>query len=148
MDEIAALKFILLERLRANTALVALANGGINDVPPAEVGERVSPYVRFGQFTSSDDGPECFETYDIVGQVDVYSWGAGEAASTMESLRIAALVKAVIREISSEIEAGEIDLQNGHKLTDIRFRSQRSITASDGVTKHVPITITAIVDKT
>lgn len=143
MDEIAALKQALLDGLKANSALVALVGNRIYDVPPSSPAEMTSPYIRLGPFNSQDDGPECFESYDITGQIDVYSWGVAEAASTMESLKISRLVRDVI----DGLGVGQ-EIEGGHVLTEARFLSKRSITASDGKTKHVPITISAIVDKT
>lgn len=143
MDEIASLKNELLKRLRAYAPLAAITGGRIYDVPPVSAEEMTSPYVRFGQFSSSDDGAECFESYDITGQIDVYSWGSGEAASTVEASKISGMIRLVIDDFDDDIQ-----LSSGYVLGDIRFRSKRVITASDGKTKHVPITINAIVDKT
>lgn len=143
MDEIASLKLALIEALRGSSALVAIVSDRIYDVPPGRPEEMTSPYIRFGPFSGEDNGAECFESSDIVGQIDVYSWGSGEAASTMESLKIAAIVRRVIDGMQDVTT-----LQGGYVLSDIRFRSKRSITASDGKTKHVPITLAAIVDKT
>lgn len=143
MDEIAALKKLLLQRLRESTAIAAFVSDRIYDVPPVSAYEMTTPYIRFGPFTSSDDGAECFESYDIVGQIDIYSNGPDLAASTMESLRISRAVRDVLTALESE----EV-LEDGHVLSEIRYRSKRSITASDGKTKHVPITFLAIVDKT
>lgn len=143
MDEIAALKFELLAALRASTPLAAFVGNRIFDVSPQAPNLPTSPYIRFGPFTSQDDGPECFETYDIAGQIDVFSWGEGEAASTMEASKISAIVKDIVNGMQDETS-----LPEGYVLTEIRFRSKRVITASDGETKHVPVTIAAIVDKT
>lgn len=143
LDEIASLKQELLNRLRASSTLASFVSDRIYDVPHASPEELTSPYIRFGLFSSEDDGAECFESFDIVGQIDVYSWGTGEAQSTMEALKISAEVTAIIRAFEEDTQ-----LLGGHVLSDIRFRSKRVITASDGKTKHVPITITAIVDKT
>lgn len=145
MDEIAALKKALIGRLLESSAVVFFTGDRVYDVIPVEPSKMTSPYIAMGQFTSSDDGPECFETFDVIGQIDVYSWGTGEAASTMEGSKIAAAVKAAVVLMLSETP---IDLTEGFVLSDIRVRSHRVITASDGVTKHVPITISAIVDKT
>lgn len=144
MDEIAALKLLILERLRASSALSALVGDRIYDVPPGSPQDMTSPYIRFGPFSSQDDAPECFDTYDITAQIDVYSWGELEAASTMESLKISALVKDIINAAGEE---ESVTLSGGYVLSYMRYRSKRSITASDGKTKQVPITITAIVDK-
>lgn len=143
MEEIASLKQELLNRLRASAALSNLVSDRIYDVPPVSPESMTSPYIRFGPFSSEDDGAECFESYDVVGQIDVYSWGDGEAQSTMEALKITAEVTAIIRGFEADTQ-----LSAGHVLSDIRVRSKRVITASDGKTKHAPITITAIVDRT
>lgn len=143
MDEIASLKQELLNRLRASSSLASFVGNRIYDVPTVSPAELTSPYIRFGQFSSEDSGAECFESSDIVGQIDVYSWGTGEAESTMEALKISAEITAIIRAFGEDTQ-----LSGGHVLSDIRFRSKRVITASDGKTKHVPISITAIVDKT
>lgn len=143
MDEVAALKNMLLQRLRASASISAFVSDRIHDVPPVSAFEMTTPYIRFGPFTSNDDGAECFESSDVTGQIDIYSNGTGEAASTAEALKISALVKSLLNSITEDI-----DLGNGYVLSDIRFRSKRVITASDGKTKHVPITFSAIVDKT
>lgn len=144
MDEIAALKFLIIQKLRESAALSAYVGDRVYDVPPEEPAKMTSPYVSMGPFSSSDDNAECFESYDITGQIDVYSWGAGEALSTMQATKISAIVKDVINGTGEQEQA----LQGGHVLSYLRFRSKRIITASDGKTKHVPITISAIVDKT
>lgn len=142
MDEIAALKAALLEALRASSSLSALVGVRIFDVPPTAPNLPETPYIRLGPFSSQTEGEECFESYDVTGQIDIYSFGAGEAASTMESTKISGIVKDIVNAMQDVTE-----LQGDHTLSDIRFRSKRSITASDGKTKHVPVTITAIVDK-
>lgn len=143
LDEIASLKQELLNRLRASASLAALVGERIYDVPPVAASDMESPYIRFGEFSSADDGAECFESSDIIGQIDVYSWGSGEGQSTMEALKISGIIKSIINGID-----GDVIMSDGHVLSDIMFRSKRVITASDGKTKHVPITIAAIVDKT
>lgn len=142
MDEIAALKLAILNALRSTTGIQEITGGRIYDVPPESVNERVSPYIHLGPFDSSEVLAECFETYDITGQIDIYSWGINEASSTMESLKISKLVSSLIRSINSDV----LDLGNGYQLTEIRVQSKRVLTASDGKTKHVPMTISAIVD--
>lgn len=144
MDEIAALKFAILQSLRDSSPLAVYVGARIYDVAPEEPAKMVSPYIAMGPFSSSDDNAECFESYDITGQIDIYSWGAGEAQSTMEASKISGIVAGIVNSIGDQ----ESDLENGHTLSYLRVRSKRIITASDGKTKHVPITITAIVDKT
>lgn len=143
MDEVSALKKLLLQRLRESSAISALVSERIYDVPPVSASEMTTPYIRFGPFQSSDDVAECFESSDITGQIDVYSTGPGEAASTAEALRISGLIKPILNGFDEDI-----DLGGGYVLSYIRYRNKRVITASDGKTKHVPITFSAIVDKT
>ncbi len=143
MDEIAALKLELLNRLRASASLAAFVGDRIYDVPPVSNSELTSPYIRFGLFTSDQFGADCFDSFDIVGQIDIYSWGSGEAQSTMEGLKISAQVKAVIDGMNEDLT-----LSDGHTLSSIQFRGKRVITASDGKTKHVPVTFESVVDKT
>lgn len=143
MDEVAALKKLLLQRLRESTAVAALVSNRIHDVPPVSAFEMTTPYIRFGPFSSADDGAECFESSDITGQIDVYSNGPGEAASTAEALKISGLIRSILNSFPEDVDLGD-----GYILSDIRFRNKRVITANDGKTKHVPITFSAIVDKT
>lgn len=143
MDEISALKQALLLALRASTSLAALVDNRIYDVPPTSPALPATPYIRFGPFSSEDSGADCFESYDVVGQIDVYSSGTDEAASTMESNKVAGIVVSIIRAMQDNTT-----LSDDHVLSEIIFRNRRSITASDGKTKQVPITFYATVDKT
>lgn len=141
MDANASLKDAVIKALRASPALSAFVGSRIFDVTPQEPNLPSSPYIRMGPYSAQDDGAECFDSSDVTGQIDIFSWGSGEALSTMEASKIAAIVKSIINGMQDVTE-----LQGGFTLSDIRYRSHRTITASDGKTKHVPLTFTAIVD--
>lgn len=133
----------MLTRLRASSALSSFVSDRIYDVPPGQPHERTSPYIHMGPWSSTLLQAECFESYDINGQIDIYSWGQGEAASTMQASKISRLVA----DVAEEMGLDTIILGDSHELKDFRLRSKRILTASDGKTKHIPMSISAIVDK-
>lgn len=142
MEEIAALKKIIRDALASSSALALLVGTEIYDVNPGVSGTPKFPYISFGRFSSEDSDAECFDSYEVVGQIDIYSSGTGKAASTAEALEISKIVRQIIRDIPDDIP-----LQDGNTLSEVKYRSKAVITAQDGKTKHVAMTIAAIVDE-
>lgn len=133
-------------KLRATPALMSIVTGIYDEVPRQQDGSPnvASPYVSLGpsDSTSEDYDPGASGTSgDAEGisfQIDAWSWGAGEAFSTAEVRKIAALIRKTLHH--AELELAE------NSLVTIVHEVTRILKDPDGTTRHAAIQFSAVVD--
>lgn len=77
MDPVLELQGAIIQRLRSNSALVALIGPRSYDNPPTndqgQVSPSIFPCVSVGPSSSTEDDADCVFSHDIVFQLDVWS---------------------------------------------------------------------------
>lgn len=138
------LQLAALNKLRATAALSALVGQKIYDrVPEKKAGgvnvpDVTSPYVSFGPVTAITDDADCVDGLEITFQIDAWSWGSGDAYSSVE-------VRKIIGEIRKALHNAELTLTT-NALVTLTHELTRILRDSDGITNHGVIQFTALVE--
>lgn len=137
MDPVFELKKALIDRLKATAAVTALVPAiRIYDRPPD--GTKTSPYISFGPSDATTDDAECIDAQEVTFQIDIWSWGAGEAFGSAEVTKIAGAVRTALHEAEFALDVNALATLT-HRIT----RYQRE---SDGATNRAIVSITAMVE--
>jgi len=130
-----------LARLRAAPAVMAFVGAKIYDrVPEKQDGTPnvTSPYISFGPVSGSPDDADCSDAVEVTFQVDVWSWGNGEAYGSAECHKISDAVRRTLHNAEFALSANALVT-----LTCELFRILRD---PDGVTNHGVVQFTAVVE--
>ncbi|WP_242221195.1 DUF3168 domain-containing protein [Shinella zoogloeoides] len=128
--------------MKADAAVSALVGSKVFDRPPHKDGEPdvPSPYISLGPHdTTTDETGDCFDVVSISFQVDVWSWGNGEAYSRAEAGHIASAVR-------KALHTKYVNLVSGDEV-EVLHRQTRMLRDPDG-TNHAAMTFEALVDVT
>lgn len=137
MDPTYDLLQAVMAKLRATTAVTALVGSKIFDRVPEKqtvtgpVPDVASPYVSFDYTDAVADDAVCVTGEEIIFQIDAWSWGAGEAYSSVEVRKIAWAIRNALHNVDLTLTANTLIT-----LSHERTRIQR---ARDGITNHASI---------
>lgn len=130
-----------MNKLKATTAVTFFVDDRIFDRVPEKQDRSPnveSPYISFGPTSGVPDDAECMDGVQITFQVDVWSWGAGDAYSSAECHKLCDAVRRALH--NAELALTQSALVT---LTCELFRILRD---PDGVTNHGVIQFTAVVE--
>jgi hypothetical protein len=103
MDPSAELLIAVLQRLRTTPAVIAFVPADrIYDKAPTNLKGEVAaqfPYITTGPTAAIPDDFDCVGGEEITIQLDVWSSGAGEAASTAECRKICNAIKRALHDV-------------------------------------------------
>lgn len=125
-----------ISRLKVDAAIRGYCSGRVYDRPPD--GAAVSPYITVSVADVITDDADCIDGLEVSMQIDCYSWGAGEAFSSVEVRKLSGLVRASLHE-------AEFDLAD-NALAMCRHRITRYQREDDGTINRAIITIEAFVE--
>ncbi|MGB3445737.1 MAG: DUF3168 domain-containing protein [Xanthobacteraceae bacterium] len=128
-------------KLRATPAVTGFVGTKIYDrVPEKQDGTPnvTSPYISFGPVTGSPDDADCSDAVEVTFQVDVWSWGNGEAYGSAECHKISDAVRRALHNAELTLSVNALVT-----LTCELFRILRD---DDGVTNHGVIQFSAVVE--
>src|SRR5690606_18981222 len=97
-----------------------------------------SPYLSMGPWTIIPDDADCIDGVEVTGQIDVWSWGAGEAFGSAEVSKIADAVRRSLHDAEFNLTI--------NALATIRHELTRILRDPDGVTNHAAIQFTATIE--
>lgn len=129
--------------LAVRTALLAdpVVSGFIGtrfyDPPPSgQVAQ--SPYISLGPTSINPDDADCIPGDEITFQLDVWTWGAGEAHSSVQCRKICSAVGRLLHR-------AELPL-NTNALASLELVLTRIMRDPDNVTNHGVMQFTAVVE--
>jgi hypothetical protein len=128
----------LIARLKANSAVAAFVGTKIYDRPPEGASAPTSPYIALGPSDATTDDADCIDGMEIAQQIDVYSWGSGEAYSSAQVRKIAHTVRECLHDAEMPLTS--------NALVTMRHRITRYSRGSDGITQTANISMTAFVE--
>ncbi|KKB81018.1 hypothetical protein VW35_02275 [Devosia soli] len=144
MEPTYELQLAALNKLRQSTALVALVGTKIYDrVPERTAGgvlvpDVTSPYISFGAVIVDTEDADCIDGLSITFQIDVWSWGSGEAYGSVQTRKI-------IGEVRKALHRADLPMTT-NALVSIEAGITRILRESDGVTNHGLIQFEALVE--
>lgn len=141
MDPANSILKAVVAALKADSVLAGMVGTKIFDRPPHRDGEPdvPSPYISLGPHdTNTEERAECLDLVSVTFQVDVWSWGTGDAYHREEAGNIASAVRRVL-------DQRHVDFTGGS--ADIYHRQTRFLRDPDG-TNHMAITLEADADVT
>jgi len=127
----------IIARLKASAAVSAFVGNRVYDRVPSDP-KPSSPYISMGPSDATQDDAECIAAQDIVIQIDIWSWGAGEAFGSAEVRKISGAVGDALHE-------APIVLSN-NALVMIEHRVTRVMRDPDGVTNHAAMSFSAFIE--
>lgn len=134
MSASAELQKLIFDTLRADAAVMAIANGVYDRVPSSPYGTRTA-YISFGPSDVVDDGADCIDAGIYTFQVDAWSIAVGQ----VECKRLVDAIKDALH---------ERDLQlTENALAEIRVDFRRILKDPDGLTTHGVVTVTASIEE-
>ncbi|RVN04651.1 DUF3168 domain-containing protein [Sinorhizobium meliloti] len=134
MSASAELQKLIFDTLKADAAVMAIANGVYDRVPSSPYGTRTA-YISFGPSDVVDDGADCIDAGIYTFQVDVWSIAVGQ----VECKRLVDAIKDALH---------ERDLQlTENALAEIRVDFRRILKDPDGLTTHGVVTVTASIEE-
>lgn len=127
-------------KLRATPDLMAIVTGIYDRVPENQDGSAnvESPYISLGPTSINGADFDCLDGEEVTFQIDVWSWGRGEAYGSAQVRRIASLVRRALNNAELTLASNAL-VTLTHELT-------RIMRDRDGVTNHAAIQFTAIVE--
>lgn len=139
MDPTYELQLAALDRLRSSTELVAAVGSRIFDrVPESADGIADSPYLSLGPTSAIPADFDCVDGLEITFQIDVWSWGDGEAYGSVEARKIAHIVRTVLHNADLPLAV--------NALVTLRHELTRIIREPDGIINHAAIQFAAVVE--
>lgn len=134
MSASAELQKLIFDTLKANAAVMAIANGVYDRVPSSPYGTRTA-YISFGPSDVVDDGADCIDAGIYTFQVDAWSIAVGQ----VECKRLVDAIKDALHE-------RELSLTE-NALAEIRVDFRRILKDPDGLTTHGVVTVTAFIEE-
>jgi hypothetical protein len=133
MDALEELQRLLYSTLKADTAVMAIANNVYDHVPDNEYGTKTA-YVSFGPVDTNEDDAECISGIEVTQQIDCWSKAVG-------AVECKALVSAVRRALHRK----SLTLTD-NALVDVWVTVTRVFPDPDGVT-HGVVTVSCIIEE-
>lgn len=125
--------------LRADSAVSVFTTRIFDRVPQKP--EPDSPYISLGPHdavTDEDAQADCIDGIELTFQIDVWSWGAGEADTRDEASKICHAVR-------QALHRKPLTLTGGAKVEPYH-RQTRVFREGDGITNHGVITFDVLID--
>lgn len=141
MDASYELILAAVTKLRATPAVTDLVGTKIYDrVPENQDGTPnvASPYISMGPSSVLPADYDCVGGEEITIQFDAWSWGGGEAYSSVQVRKIADAVKRALH-------GADLALTN-NALVTLEHELTRIMRDPDGITNHAAIQFTATVE--
>ncbi|MCW5722138.1 MAG: DUF3168 domain-containing protein [Devosia sp.] len=139
MDPTYELQLAALDRLRVMAELVAFVDNRIFDrVPEDDANAIRSPYVSLGPTSAAPADYDCVDGLEITFQIDVWSWGAGEAYGSVEARKIAHVIRTALHKADLPLTV--------NALVTLRHVLTRVIREPDGIINHAAIQFMAEVE--
>ena len=136
-DAVLELIGLVVPRLKTSGPVSALVGQKIYDRVPAmgsPIPVAAFPYISIGAVNALEFGAECIDALDIMLRVDIWSREAGMS----EGLRIAGAVRKALHEFDGDLSE--------NALVEIRHRRTDRMLDADGITNHVIVEFSAVVE--
>ncbi|WP_323034108.1 DUF3168 domain-containing protein [Pararhodobacter sp.] len=137
-DPLYELKAAIITTLRGDARVSGFVARRVYDRVPTGDQAPPSPYVSMGPFDGTEDSADCIDGLAVSLQIDVWSWGDGEAYSSAECSKIAQAVRRALHDRELALPAAA--------LVNLRHRMTRIMQASDGITNHGALTFEATLE--
>ena len=126
--------------LLGDSTVSGLVTGVYDRVPEKQGGAPniSSPYISFGPSDSFPDDYDCIDGEVVNIQVDVWSWGAGEAYSSVECRKIGKAIKNVLHDADLSLTT--------NALVTLYHTGTRILRDSDGVINHAACSFTSTIE--
>lgn len=134
MSASAELQKLIFDTLKADAAVMAIANGVYDRVPASPYGVKTA-YISFGPSDVVDDSADCISSGEHTFQVDAWSKAVGQ----VECKRLVDAIKDALHE-------RELSLTE-NALAEIRVDFRRVFVDPDGLTSHGVVTVTASIEE-
>lgn len=134
MSASAELQKLIFDTLKADLAVMAIANGVYDNVPASPYGTK-NAYVSFGPTDVVDDSADCISSGEHTFQVDCWSKAVGQ----VECKRLVDAVKDALHERNLVLTE--------NALVEIRVDFRRVFKDPDGLTTHGVVTVTAFIEE-
>jgi hypothetical protein len=131
-----------MDAMKADPEIAAKAGNRVYDRPldkPAAQLGIASPYISLGPTSNLPASVgDCVDGVEITLQWDVWSWGAGEAYSTVEC-------RTIVERIRRVLDDAELALTD-NALVTLTYELSSVVRDRDGITTHGLIQFTGIVE--
>lgn len=136
MSAQAELQKLILDTLKADAAVMALANGIYDRVPTSPWGSAsINGYISFGPADVVEDDADCIIGGEHTFQIDCWSRQVG----MVHAKRMVDAVKAALHE-------QELSLAQ-NALVDLRVTMRRVVPDPDGLTSHGIVMVAAMIEE-
>ncbi len=135
MSSAAEFQKLIFDTLKANTAVMALANSVYDSIPTSPFGAKTA-YISFGPVDTNEDDADCITGVETTLQIDVWS----RAPGFVECKRLTDLVKKALHRKSLELSE--------NALVDVWVPLVRVFRDPDGITSHGVVQVTAMIEET
>jgi hypothetical protein len=130
---------VIFARLRATAALTALVGVKIYDNPPSATNAPSSPYISLGSSDALTEDIDCVDGYEVTLQIDAWSWGSGEAYSSVQ-------VRKIAHEIKKALHNQELPFSS-NALVSLTHNITRFLRDDNNAVNHAAVSITAIIEE-
>lgn len=137
MDASRELLETLVAKLKATSAVVALVGSRIYDRVPSQPAPK-PPYISLGPSTVDSENSNCVDMDRFTFQVDCWSWGAGEAYSSLQVRDVANAVRDALRNWEPTLTHNALALLE-HRVT-------RFFTVQGGTIHQAAMTFEAVLE--
>ncbi len=137
-DPLYELKAAVIAALRDDARVAGFVAGRVFDRVPTGDQAPPSPYISMGRIDAAEDSADCIDGLDVTLQIDVWSWGDGEAYSTAECSRIAQAVRRALHDREMVLPAAA--------LVNLRHWTTGIETARDGITHQAVVVFRAALE--
>lgn len=135
MSSAAEFQKLIFDTLKANAAVMALANSVYDSIPTSPFGAKTA-YISFGPVDTNEDDADCITGVETTLQIDVWS----RAPGFVECKRLTDLVKKALHRKSLELSE--------NALVDVWVPLVRVFRDPDGITSHGVVQVTAMIEET
>lgn len=136
MSAQAELQKLILDTLKADAAVMALANGVYDRVPSSPWGpDAINGYISFGPTDVVDDDADCIRSGEHSVQIDCWSRRPGMVHA-----------KRMVDAVKAALHKQELTLTE-NALVDLRVTMRRVVPDPDGLTSHGIVMITAMIEE-
>lgn len=137
MDPDLEMQGIIINRLRADPSVAALVGERVFDTVQGE--QPQFPYVTYGPSDMTSTDPECYDTFALIVQLDIWSRKPGFP----ESKRIANAIRVCLHNKDEEMQAQ----MTSNALVFFQHRQTQTMRDPDGLTNHAVVIFEASVER-
>lgn len=134
MSSAAEFQKLIFDTLKANAAVMALANGVYDNIPASPFGSKTA-YISFGPVDTNEDDAEEIVGIETTLQIDVWS----RAVGAVECKRLTDLVRKALHKKSLAL--------TDNALVDVWVPIYRVMRDPDGVTTHGVVQVSAMIEE-